>query len=73
MSEDRYKWSLASRGRYSEDIKDCEREAAVLQLTRVRAETGRRQSPQGDDASSLVRNGLWAPASAQAGLKEAPS
>lgn len=42
--------------RYSEDIRDCEREADILELTPVRAETGREQRPRGEDASSILRS-----------------
>lgn len=54
MSKDRSKWRLASLVGYSADVRDCESESDVLQLTRGRAETGREQRPQGDEASSML-------------------
>ena len=47
MSKDRYKWSLAFPVRDSEDIRDCEKEAEVLQLTSVGRETERKHKTPG--------------------------
>lgn len=47
MSKDRYKWRLAFPVSFYEDIRDCEKEAQVLQLTWVGEETGRKHKTPG--------------------------
>lgn len=46
MSKDRYKWRLAVPVSFYEDIRDCEKEAQVLQLTRVREKQGESKDPR---------------------------
>lgn len=66
MSKDRYKWRFALPVSFYENIRDCKKEAEVLQLTRGGEKQGESIRPQGDDASyilnSLSAEGLSLPA-----------
>lgn len=75
MSKDKYKWRLAFPASFYEDIRDCEKEAQVLQLTWAGEKQGESIRPQGDNASyilnSLSAEGLSLPAQTAASLAQA--
>lgn len=56
MSKDRYKRRLAFPVSFYEDIRDCEKEAQVLQLTWVGQKQGESIRPQGDNASYILNS-----------------